>query len=337
MHQKKILIVDDEPLALDILERSVKRIGSQAYGAPCAEKAREFFKEESFDLMLCDLYLPGESGLDLIKWVHANYPNVGVIMVSGEDDPQVAEQVLEMGAYGYVLKPFKINEIIINVSSALRRQQLEAKNSAKQEDLERLVAERTEELQEALTGVIQTTALTLESKDPYTAGHQRRVAGLASTLAKRLDCAQDQRKGLYLAGLIHDIGKVSIPVEILSKPTRLTETEFGLIKTHSPKGYEILKGIRFPWPIADIVLQHHERIDGSGYPQGLMGEEILLESRILAVSDVVEAMSSHRPYRPGLGIEKALEEIEKGKGKRYDPAVAGACLRLFQEDGFAFD
>jgi len=147
----------------------------------------------------------------------------------------------------------------------------------------------------------------------------------------------DQIEAIHIASLLHDIGKISIPLEVLNKPGRLTEMEFRLIQAHPQTAYDILKEIGFPWPVADIVLQHHERLDGSGYPQGLKGKEILLESRIIAIADVVEAMSSHRPYRPVLGIDKALEEIEKNKGKLYDSEVADACIRLFTEGRFKFE
>ncbi len=149
--------------------------------------------------------------------------------------------------------------------------------------------------------------------------------------------AQEKIDGIRMAGSIHDIGKLSIPAEILSKPTKLTEIEFSLIKEHSRKGYEMLKDVESPWPLAEIVYQHHERMDGSGYPRNLKGDEILMEARILAVADVVEAMASHRPYRPGLGIDAALEEISKNSGILYDPEVVDACLRLFHEKGYKFE
>lgn len=180
-------------------------------------------------------------------------------------------------------------------------------------------------------------ASVVEIKDPYTAGHQKRVTRLASAIAEELGLPKEQIEGIRIAGLIHDIGKVSIPAEILSKPGRITDLEFSVIKTHSQAGYDILKTIEFPWPIAQIVLQHHERLNGSGYPQGLSGEEILLEARILGVADVVEAMASHRPYRPALGIDKALEEITQNRGILYDARVAEACLKLFADKGFTLE
>ena len=194
-----------------------------------------------------------------------------------------------------------------------------------------------ENLRNALTGIIQVIAATVETRDPYTAGHQRRTADLARTIAGEMGLTEDQQDGLLMAGIIHDLGKVSIPAEILSKPTQLTDIEYKLIKEHSQIGYEILKNIDFPWPIAEIVLKHHERLNGSGYPQGLKGKEICLEARILMVADVVEAMASYRPYRPALGIEAALEEIEKNKGILYDSRVVEVCLGLFREKGFSFE
>lgn len=190
-------------------------------------------------------------------------------------------------------------------------------------------------LRKSLEDSIQAIAATVEMRDPYTAGHQQRVADLAVALAREMQLTEEQVHGLHLAGVVHDLGKVSIPAEILAKPGKLTPVEYTLIQGHAQAGYEILKDIDFPWPVATIVRQHHERIDGSGYPQGLRGEDILLESRILAVADVVEAMGSHRPYRPTLGIDVALQEIERGRGAKYDPAVVDACLKLFREERYA--
>jgi putative two-component system response regulator len=224
--------------------------------------------------------------------------------------------------------------VIINVSSAFRRQRLEVENRIYRENLEQTVADRTAKLQEVLDGTIQVIAQIVESRDPYTAGHQQRVAEIAVAIAEKMGFSQDRVKGIRMAGVIHDLGKISVPAEILSKPSRLNDMEFGLIKAHPQTGYDILKGIEFPWPIAEMVYQHHERIDGSGYPRGLKSKEILPEALILSVADVVEAMASHRPYRAKLGIDKALAEISKNRGVLYDPEAADACLKLFGEKQF---
>ncbi len=194
--------------------------------------------------------------------------------------------------------------------------------------------ETLENLRKAVNTTIQVMVSVVEARDPYTAGHQLRVADLARAIATEMGLSRDRIDGLRMAGTIHDLGKISIPAEILSKPTKLTNIEFSLIKGHSQTGYEILKNVESSWPLAQIVYQHHERMDGSGYPRKLKGDEILLEARIMAVADVVESMASHRPYRPALGMDVALNEIEQNRGVYYDDAVADACLRLFREKGF---
>jgi PAS domain S-box-containing protein/putative nucleotidyltransferase with HDIG domain len=194
----------------------------------------------------------------------------------------------------------------------------------------------TANLRRSLGSLINVIATTVEVRDPYTSGHQKRVANLARTIATEMGLPRERIEGIRIAGVIHDIGKISVPADILSKPGKLTEVEFALIRTHAEVGYEILKEIEFPWPVAQIVYQHHERLDGSGYPRGLRDGEILLEARILSVADVVEAMASFRPYRPSLGIEKALEEISLKKGVLYDPDAVEACLKIFLEHRFSF-
>jgi PAS domain S-box-containing protein len=202
-----------------------------------------------------------------------------------------------------------------------------------EEELQRTL----ESLRKSFAATIQVMVAAVESRDPYTAGHQIRSADLARAIATEMGLPPEKIDGIRTAGAIHDIGKLSIPAEILSKPTKLSAIELSLIKEHSLKGYEMLKDVESPWPLAEMVYQHHERMDGSGYPRNLKGDEILMEARILAVADVVEAMASHRPYRPGLGIDAALKEIEKNKGIFYDDAVADACLRLFREKGFILE
>jgi PAS domain S-box-containing protein/putative nucleotidyltransferase with HDIG domain len=194
--------------------------------------------------------------------------------------------------------------------------------------------ETLESLRRAFGATIQAMVSAVESRDPYTAGHQIRSADLARAIATEMGLPHEKIDGIRVAGSIHDIGKLSIPAEILSKPTRLTNIELSLIKEHVQKGYEMLKDVESPWPLAQIVYQHHERMNGSGYPRNLKGDDILMEARILAVSDVVESMASHRPYRPALGLNVALEEIEKNKGTLYDVDAVDACLRLFREKGY---
>jgi len=337
----QIMIVDDEEPIRRLLSRMLKMNGDTCTLAADAKEARAFLKDQNFDLILCDVNMPGESGIDFIRYVLSEYPETAAIMVTAVDDPEVAESALEVGAYGYIIKPFEPNEVMNNVSNALRRQKLEIENRRHRKNLEKLVLERTDklkktlnDLQKAMDGIIEAMGMTVEIRDPYTAGHQRRVAEIAQGIAIEMGLSKQQIEGVRMAGVIHDIGKMVVPAEILSKPGKITEHEFGIIKSHPEVGYNILKKIDFPWPIAQIVYQHHERMDDSGYPQGLSGKDILLEARIMAVADVVEAMASHRPYRPALGIDIALEEISKNRGVFYDPEVVDACLRIFKEEKF---
>ena len=197
--------------------------------------------------------------------------------------------------------------------------------------------ESFERLRRSLESTVSALASALEMRDPYTAGHQQRVTDLACTIAEEMGLSEEQIDGIRMAGLIHDIGKINIPAEILNKPGKLTEIEYSLFKNHPQVGHDVLQTVEFPWPVAQIVLQHHERMDGSGYPQGLSGDAIMLEARILAVADIVEAIASHRPYRPARGAGDALEEILHNKGTMYDPEVVDACLRVFYERGFKFE
>lgn len=198
-------------------------------------------------------------------------------------------------------------------------------------------AQHGERLRQAMSATIQALADTTELRDPYTAGHQRRVAQLAEEVGRWMGLPEERVAGLYLASTIHDIGKICVPAEILGRPGTLSPLEYSMVQQHVVAAYELLKGIEFPWPVADIVGQHHERYDGSGYPAGLLGDQMLLESRILAVCDVVEAMWSHRPYRAGLGMDAALEELQNGRGTRYDPVVVDACVSLLRKGQFEFD
>jgi PAS domain S-box-containing protein/putative nucleotidyltransferase with HDIG domain len=196
--------------------------------------------------------------------------------------------------------------------------------------------ESYEKRQKSLRGIVTALATAVEMRDPYTAGHQQNVDRLASAIAREMDLTEDRVEGISVAGSLHDIGKINVPAEILSLPGPLNDIQFQIVKSHPQVGFAILRGIEFPWPVALAVAQHHERLDGSGYPFGLLEPDIILEARILAVADVVEAMASHRPYRPALGVDQALEEISRNRGIFYDSNAVDACIRLFTEKGFSF-
>lgn len=194
-----------------------------------------------------------------------------------------------------------------------------------------------EGLLKLFNGTVEAIAALYEKRDPYTAGHQRRVAQLACAIARKMGLPDEQIYGIRIIGVVHDIGKIAVPGDILTKPGRLSNEELDIIKTHPQVAYDVLKNLEFPWPVAETILQHHERLDGSGYPNGISGEDIILEARILCVADVVESMVSHRPYRQALGMEEAIQEIVRNKGVLYDPAVADACSKLSSNGGFELD
>jgi len=194
--------------------------------------------------------------------------------------------------------------------------------------------DRSSELRQALEGSVHAIATAVEMRDPYTAGHQRRVGELARAMGQKMALEESVVEGVYFGGIIHDIGKIHLPAEILAWPGRLSALQYALVQEHPDIGYQILRDIHFPWPVAEIAYQHHERLDGSGYPQGLTQDEICLEAQVIAVADVVESMSSHRPYRPGLGVDAAMAEIQGGRGTLYNAAAVDACVELFCRDGF---
>jgi len=189
-------------------------------------------------------------------------------------------------------------------------------------------------LERSVLGTVDAVSQMMDLRAPYTAGHEKRVGELSSRIAAEMGLSEHVQRGLRVAGGVHDVGKITVPAEILNRPGKISSIEFDMIKTHAEQGYQVLKNVDFPWPVAEVARQHHERFDGSGYPRGLKGEEIILEARILAVADVVEAMATHRPYRPSLGVEVALAEIERGRGTAFDPVVVDACLKLFREKGY---
>ena len=261
--------------------------------------------------------------------------------VNPEDRRELKEVIKEHGVIkGYEAQHYRKDGSIIWVSMTMHAVRDEKGQIMYYDGITEDITnhkQAVERTRKALGATVQAIAVIVETRDPYTAGHQRRVADLSVAIATEMNLPIDMIDGVRIAAAIHDLGKISVPAEILSKPIKLTDIESSLIKTHSQSGYDILKDIDFPWPVARTVLEHHERMNGSGYPNGLTEDNILTESRILSVADVVEAMASHRPYRPSLGIEAALEEIEKNKGIHYDNTVADACLRLFREKGYQLE
>jgi PAS domain S-box-containing protein len=251
--------------------------------------------------------------------------------------------VLKNEEFKLITKDGRILDVLLNVHTILRKNNIPLYFVVTQMDITDRKAMEAElkktlhKLKKATGGIIEVLVTSVEARDPYTSGHQKRVADLATAMARVMELSPKLIDGIQMSGMIHDLGKISIPAEILSRPRSLTILEYNLVRTHPTVGHDILKDIDFVWPIARIVLQHHERLDGSGYPQGLKGDEILLEAQIIAIADTVEAMASHRPYRVALGIDKALEEIEKGRGIIYNAEAVNACLHLFREDGFKFE
>jgi HD-GYP domain-containing protein (c-di-GMP phosphodiesterase class II) len=359
-----------------ILQSTIKSPALPNFNLTCCSQGDEavaavkhsFVENAPYAVAFLDLNMPpGPDGEWTAEEINHLDPRINTVVVTGyrstsfaasEQQSRFSDKLL------YLQKPFHPREIIQFATALSIKWQAEKQLLTLQTDLENLVEQRTTELVEsnrrlkieienrkrmqdelqqsfekvkmAMHSTIQAISMTLEKRDPYTSGHQQRVADLSKSIAGELGLTEDQRESIYMAAAIHDIGKISLPAEILVKPIQLTDIEISLIQTHAKAGYDILKGIEFPWPIADIVLQHHERLDGSGYPQGLAGDNILLEARIIGVGDVVETMASHRPYRPSIGINKALEEITKKSGMLYDPSVVNACLKLFYEKGFVF-
>jgi putative two-component system response regulator len=337
--REKILIVDDDEAIRQLLQQILEREGYTTDLASDAEEAIELLSKQIVDLVISDVAMPGKSGIQLLEEIKTTHPNVPILMISGISTKKTAESIISMGAYDFLLKPFQKKQVLISVSNALRRRALDLQSQFEVQNLENIIQDQTQDLFNAnerlnsiLDGIIKAMSLAVESRDPYTAGHQSRVADIAVAIAIRMNFSLERIKYLKMAGLIHDIGKISVPAEILCKPTRLSDSEFNIMKEHPLTGYKILKEIEFPYPLAKIVFQHHERIDGSGYPNRLSGDEIFVESKILAVADVVEAMASHRPYRPSLGIDVALSEIKNQRGRMFDPEVVDNCCYLFENN-----
>ena len=284
---------------------------------------------QQWHLILSDYEMPEFSGLEALQVMKESGLDLPFIIVSGKIGEETAVAAMKAGAHDYIMK-----DNVARLVPAVERELHEAKVRQERRQAEEEVKLGFEKLRLAMAETIQSMALMAEMRDPYTAGHQRRVAELACAIAKEMELSEGQIEAIRMAAIIHDIGKIRIPAEILSMPNQLSDSEWSIIKMHPQIAYNIVKDIQFPWPVAKIVLQHHERMNGSGYPMGLSGDSILLEARVLGLADVVEAMVSHRPYRPARGLGKAMEEILHNRGSLYDAKVTDVCLTLFKNKGF---
>jgi len=342
MNEKKIsvLCIDDEEMIRFTVGDYLEDSGYTVLMAENGKTGLEIFREKKPDVILVDLMMPEVNGFEVVSAVKQESPQTPIIVISGTGVIHDVIEAIRRGAWDYLTKPIQSLAVLEHVvEKSLEKALLIRENEAYKKLLEEKVRKRTlalekinTQLREILWETVNALSVMTDKRDPYTSGHQKRVSVLAMAIAEEMGFSQDRTESVKVASLLHDIGKIYVPAEFLSKPTRLEPEEMQIIKKHSFMGYDILINIKFPWPIAEIVYQHHERIDGSGYPRGLKENEILLEAKIIAIADVVEAMSSHRPYRPSLHIDKAISEIESEKEKIYCPVCAAAFLELVRKD-----
>jgi len=352
-----VLVVDDDPSSAHLLRSTLTSASYQVTVADDGVEALISARQDTPDLVVTDVLMPRMDGYQLCReW--RDDPALKtipfVMYTANYGDPDDEAFALNLGVDLFLRKPIEPAEFLREVGALLTRYEagdlvprapvIKDETRVLRQYNERLVhkleqqlselADANDRLVQMLSGTVRAIAKLTEARDPYTSGHQERVAAIACELACKLGGDRDFCEGIRIAGLVHDIGKIYVPAEILAKPRRLTEAELGIVRMHPQVAYEVLTGILFPWPVAEYVVQHHERLDGSGYPRGLKGHEILRGSQILAVADVVEAIASHRPYRTAVGIDVALDEIDGNAGTLYDPDVAAACLELFETDGY---
>ncbi len=334
-----ILVVDDEKEFKGVLQEVFQLEHYNCLTASNGKEALQVLENQSVDVLVTDIVMPQMDGIELTETARAKY-DCDVIMMTGYVKDLAYGDAIAKGASDFIQKPLDLKELLIRLKRVLHERALRVelqKGLQREQDMRGALNQTLQEVRQTLEGVIHTLSSMVEVRDPYTSGHQVRVANLACAIAKHMQLPEDQIIGIRMAGAIHDLGKIAVPAEILTKPSKLSEIEFNILKTHPKIGHDIPRQVKFPWPIAEIIYQHHERIDGSGYPRGIKDEQILIEAKIMAVADVVESMSSHRPYRPSLGIEVALEEISNNMGSKYDQEVVQACLKVIKENQFDFN
>jgi putative two-component system response regulator len=343
----RILVVDDEEPIRRVIARLLQRNGYECETAGDAEEAMLLLKERDFALVLTDMDMPGTSGLDLIMQIVAMFEDIATVMVTGMDDAKLADAALKIGAYGYIIKPFESNEILINVMNALRRRGLEIENRNHRLRLEQMVRDRTAELWEAIARLekaeknlrqsreetVQRLSIAAEFRDDETAQHIQRMSRYCALLARKAGEDTERCELIRVASLMHDVGKIGIPDQILLKPAPLTPEERTIMEQHSEIGYRILAGSQSELLrlAAEIAWTHHERVDGSGYPHGIKGNEIPLDGRIAAIADVFDALTSDRVYKKAFPLGRAIEIMREGRGVHFDPKLLDMFLDSMDE------
>jgi putative two-component system response regulator len=326
----RVLVVEDNPADAELILEMVQEYAPGAIELQVANRlsaAIDMLGATLFEAVLLDLGLPDSTGLNTLGKLLARFPALPIVVVTGLTDETTGIEAVKRGAQDYIVKG-QINwrSVYSSIRFAVERKEMELR-------LQNALAQQRTIVKGTVAALVNLTEL----RDPPNANHQRRVADLAARMAEEMGYPPDRIDFVRTAAVLHDLGKSSVPSEILNKPGKLDGLELSLEQAHVQSSYEVLKGVEFPWPVAEAVLQHHERADGSGYPRGLAGDKILPEARILIVADVMDGMCTNRPWRPETpGREKALEEISLGRGKLYDAAAVDACLKLFKEKGFKF-
>ena len=362
-YRHSILLIDDEEAILEIMAAMLADEGYDLLTAGSAEEGLALLKKTpDVSLIISDQHMPGMTGVQFFAQARHISPDALRVLLTGYTDTDaIIDAINSGGIHRYLTKPWSREDFLHTIRQMLgkadlmrenrRLDELVKKQNAELLDLnkglEEKVRQKTRHLNQSLEelrsslekirmilgGTVLAMSRIVESRDPYTAGHEQQVARIACIISEKLLLPVDRVEAIRIAGQLHDIGKIAVPSEILTKPGRLSPLEMEMVKTHCRNAYDILKAIEFPYPVAKIILQHHERMDGSGYPQGLKGEDILLEARIIACADVIEAISSHRPYRPAMDIDTAMKEITDHRGILYDANVVDACLDIYRTQG----
>jgi len=360
-YKHSILIVDDEESILNSFQRILADEDYEVHavnnGSEGLNKLRT--AQKPYSVIVSDQRMPEMSGVQFFAQAKDIFPDAVRILLTGyADSNAIIDAINKGGVHLYFTKPWREEEILLHIKQSLSKVEILAENKRLVElikiknqelvklnkTLEKKANDRTNDLmaqteklkdsyrksQLILDGIVKTLSKIVETRDPYTSGHEDQVAKIACKIAKEMKLTEEQVSSIYISATLHDIGKISVPSEILTKPSILTNLEREIIKTHCKVANDILANIEFPYPVAEIIYQHHERMDGSGYPRGLKGDDIALEARIIGVADVIDAMASYRPYRPALGVDAAIEEITKFRGVTYDPCVVDACLKIYK-------